>query len=303
MFHRGIRQMVSDWRNGEQLMKKLILLLLLIPSLAWGQVSTSGVSLSGCSSGGVSAAAAPYCTGDNECTATTPGSCDLLCEDFESNQHCVDNASYDSVCRAEHRFLVAVGGTGAIDYTTAHSGTFACTDKGSNAAKVTVSAGDSTAFYISSLSNAAGNDTYVEFYVNINSLTLDDTKRQGIHTGLYTGLGNLWTLRVLRTGSVYNLEATCRGCASAGVGSTDLASYLDGSTWLRIGIAAKQSDNTFKVYLNGEQDIATKTDYSGDATFIGAAFGAGGDSLREGDSVMQYDNISISATALPGGCN
>ena len=38
-------------------MKKLILLLLLIPSLAWGQVSTSGVSLSGCSSGGVSAAA------------------------------------------------------------------------------------------------------------------------------------------------------------------------------------------------------------------------------------------------------
>jgi hypothetical protein len=41
-------------------MKKLILLLLLIPSLAWGQVSTSGVSLSGCSSGGVSAAAANY---------------------------------------------------------------------------------------------------------------------------------------------------------------------------------------------------------------------------------------------------
>lgn len=37
-------------------MKKLILLLLLIPSLAWGQVSTSGVSLSGCSSGGASAA-------------------------------------------------------------------------------------------------------------------------------------------------------------------------------------------------------------------------------------------------------
>jgi hypothetical protein len=44
-------------------MKKLILLLLLIPSLAWGQVSTSGVSLSGCSSGGASAAAA--CTTSN----------------------------------------------------------------------------------------------------------------------------------------------------------------------------------------------------------------------------------------------
>lgn len=33
-------------------MKKLLFLLLLIPSLAWGQVSTSGVSLSGCSTGG-----------------------------------------------------------------------------------------------------------------------------------------------------------------------------------------------------------------------------------------------------------
>jgi hypothetical protein len=45
-------------------MKKLILLLLLIPSLAWGQVSTSGVSLSGCSSGGVSAAACTSVTVD-----------------------------------------------------------------------------------------------------------------------------------------------------------------------------------------------------------------------------------------------
>lgn len=45
-------------------MKKLILLLLLIPSLAWGQVSTSGVSLSGCSSGGASAAACSSGTAD-----------------------------------------------------------------------------------------------------------------------------------------------------------------------------------------------------------------------------------------------
>ena len=38
-------------------MKKLILLLLLIPSLAWGQVSTSGVSLSGCATGGTTTVA------------------------------------------------------------------------------------------------------------------------------------------------------------------------------------------------------------------------------------------------------
>jgi hypothetical protein len=263
----------------------------------------SGVSLSGCSSGGASAAAAPYCTGDNECTATTPGSCDLLCEDFESNQHCVDNASYDSVCRAEHRWSVAVNGTGSIDFTTTHSGTFACTDKGSNAAKVTVSAADTTAYYLSSLSNAAGNDTYVEFYLNINSLTLADTKRQGIYVGLTTGLNATQTLRILRTGSAYNLEATCVYCTT-GLGSTDLAAMLDGSTWLRIGIAAKQSNNTFKVYLNGSEEISI-TDYTsgGDVVFIGVAFGGTLDSLREGASVMQYDNISISASALPGGCN
>lgn len=45
-------------------MKRLLFLFLLLPSLAWGQVSTSGVSLSGCSTGGGAAAqscgASPY---------------------------------------------------------------------------------------------------------------------------------------------------------------------------------------------------------------------------------------------------
>jgi hypothetical protein len=70
-------------------MKKLILLLLLIPSLAWGQVSTSGVSLSGCSSGGASAAACNPASDEVGQRTEHPGTSSftgnyLTCELFEA---------------------------------------------------------------------------------------------------------------------------------------------------------------------------------------------------------------------------
>lgn len=41
--------------------------------------------------------ASSYCTGDGTCTATYPGNCNLLCEDFEGSTQCY--SGYDSVCR------------------------------------------------------------------------------------------------------------------------------------------------------------------------------------------------------------
>lgn len=54
-------------------MKRLLFLLLLFPSLAWGQVSTSGVSLSGCSTGGGAAACTTSTDSKLEYPVTQPG--------------------------------------------------------------------------------------------------------------------------------------------------------------------------------------------------------------------------------------
>lgn len=246
--------------------------------------------------GSVTATSASYCTGAATCTATYPGSCDLLCEDFSGSAECVSGGSYDENCRLENRWSTTLGTGGAVDFTTSHSGTFGCADKGSNAVKITTQAGNSTHIIDISFST---NDVYIEFYFNINSLTLADTKKQGIMTAYYTGVHALFGISILRSGENYVLYVK-DSSGNLGTGSTSLS--IDGSTWYRIGISAKQSTDALTVYLNGSQEISI-TNYTATGAFIGPAFGTGGDSGREGNSIVQYDNISISSSALPGGCN
>lgn len=75
-------------------MERILFLLLLIPSLAWGQISMSGVSLSGCTTGVSAAAAGPtYCSSATQAGTTTY----LACEDFEGSADC-GGAGDDTYC-------------------------------------------------------------------------------------------------------------------------------------------------------------------------------------------------------------
>lgn len=93
-------------------MKRLILLLLLLPSLAWGQIAGSGISLSGAGAGASVAATTQFpCTNS---TTDGKGNAVLLCEDFQGDQDCGD-ASHTN-CRSE--WTEGTFGTLDYNYTT-----------------------------------------------------------------------------------------------------------------------------------------------------------------------------------------
>src|SRR5574343_1646460 len=112
----------------------IFLAVIAAPVLAWAAFQWNGAAVTVWNGASVSAwngatvggGATAYCTGAATCTATTPGQCDALCEDFEGSSYCV-GSSGDQKCR---NTWSAEGAISTIDWTTAHSGTFACNDKG-----------------------------------------------------------------------------------------------------------------------------------------------------------------------------
>lgn len=280
--------------DGHELMKKLLLipfliLLFAVQSDAWMPCVVAG--------GGVeSAAATAYCTGSTTCTASTPGSCDMRCEDFEGSSSCY--AAYDSNCRAAIDYLYVSAGD-SLDFTTAHNGTFSCTDKGSNAVQLTsVAAAHLTGFRIyDSEDKTASNG---EFYFNYVSMTLAESAGQTIffisendgnsimNLILYNSAGNI-KLRILDGGM------------TATFGSTTLSN----ATWYRIGWAVNQATDTVTIYLDGSQEAqATDWDTAGGIRkYNYGPVGSGEAYTNATAHVFQYDNIAIDADGLPGGCN
>lgn len=97
-------------------MKRLLIFLLLLPSLAWSaepiEVARMNPYILG---GGVAAAASTFCSSATA-TASTTG---VLCEDFEGSTECA--STYSSNCRAAW----SVGlGTPDFDYATPIAGTY-----------------------------------------------------------------------------------------------------------------------------------------------------------------------------------
>src|SRR5574343_1225229 len=96
-------------------MKKLLICLLLLPSLAWGAETQDYARMNPyVLGGGVSAAASTFCS-DATHTTQNPSTAVLLCEDLQSNQACWSGATGgDAVCRVT---WVVITGTPSIDTT------------------------------------------------------------------------------------------------------------------------------------------------------------------------------------------
>lgn len=274
-------------------MKRIILILLFLfcnpwrpPADAWMNVTTCG--------GGVPAAATAYCTAATTCTATHPGACDQLCEDFEGATSCY--AAYDSVCRSTAASL-AVGSGDSIDFTTAHSGTLSCNDKGSNAAQTTITGGShSTSFRF----NGAADQTHVygQFYVNIVSITLASGGDQTIFELSNSSGTQVALVSIHNASGVYTIRV-----ASTGMTSITGTTSISAGTWYRIGFEADEDADTFKLYLDGAQEGSTATNFTNANTIRRYYFGSANGSKSATAMVIQYDNISMSTTALPGTCN
>jgi len=243
------------------------------------------------SSGGESS---PYCTGSATCTASTPGSCDMRCDDFEGSTSCY--AGHDSNCRGTWDYIY-LGSGDSIDFTTTHNGTFSCTDKGDNAAQITVTGGEHYTFFRfnddEDLTAAKG-----EFYFQLTSITLGDGSKQDIFEVTNGSNTEAFAVAVINSSGTHYFHLTGGGM-TPDTGST--AMTLNG-TWYHIGWDANQATDTVTIYLNGSQELQA-TDWDTTNALRRYVFGANAGYKTATALVSQYDNIAIDADGLPGGCN
>ena len=242
-----------------------------------------------------------YCTGAATCTATTPGSCELICEDMEGASECDSDSSpdMDASCRSGWSVINGTGVTS--DFTTTHSGTMPCTDKGLYAVQFnTTSATQSYA--MSKSFDADQAIVYGQIYFNILSLTLADGQTESIlDVEDSASTDSLVDVNVTRSGANYYLSLRCDGCASSDVGGTNLT--LDGTKWYRLGFEFDQTNDHATIYLDGVKE-AERTDYTDTTAQRRIRIGGQSATYRAATTFsFQVDNIAVSATALPGACN
>lgn len=285
--------MVPDRSNGEQLMKKLILLLLLIPSLAWGQASLSGVSLSGCSTGG-GAGATAYCTAQTTCTATTPGQCDVLCEDLAGATECL--AGEASTCRGAWAAVVETGGT--VVFNASHSGTLACTDKGSYAIQVDKTGNAA----VNARFNYTAKDTvYAQFYMNVVAEGLSDGQNDYLAQIVTDSGSNRLAVIIGQTAGQVYLKASYY----TGSGGVHGSAYnISTGTWYRIQLRytkSTDSNGVIEFHVDGNE-VTNVTDNGATdqvTRFYVGAYNSGGAVTY----TTQYDNIAVDDDTGQGACN
>jgi len=271
----------------------LFVLLLAAPAMAEEPLQLARMNPAMLGSGG-GATQKPYCLSSTTCTTGTPGNCDLICEDFEGSTEC--KSGYDSACRLA--WDVSAGSGQSIDFTTVHNGSFACTDKGTNAGMLTATSSGASCAIWKDLNDQ--NIMYGEFYFNINSITLASGSSQDIFT-IATGAvsDDTATIQVYNKSGTLRLYLLCDACAHGAFGSTALST----GTWYRVQWEADTTNDHFTVYLNGSKE-AEITDYT--STKLPSGFYVGWTSYgtrQATAAVIQYDNISVSSVGLPGGCN
>jgi hypothetical protein len=195
-------------------MKKLILLLLLIPSLAWGQVSTSGVSLSGCSSGGVSAAA---------CTDPT-GS--IYTDGFETD----NSANWTLTAGVTYQVDVSAKGTPSSNVCTygmyfTSTGTIA---RGYHDIGTTRSE-----YY-----------ARIPIYIESSSVSNFDSIEIFRLSADTAGAGGICSIRLYKSASGWKIKAD-------GADTATISDILAEDTWYVVDVYAKSNDATSQVSLDG----------------------------------------------------
>jgi hypothetical protein len=247
--------------------------------------------------GGVPVAGATgYCTGAATCTETNPGQCDLLCEDFEGSTSC--GSGLDSNCR--NGWTAAVGANATLDSTVTHSGTLACTDKGTNSAQFSAT-NDSTSVYMSYDFGVDKPITYAQAYVNLVSGVLSDTMVVTV-MGWYDSTPDLaHTLIIANVGGTLRLQVRYFDQDilnySVATGST---TALSRGTWYRLRLNINTTAGTLKAYVNDTEEISL-TDIA-TAAHIPRTLRIGS-FYTYATHVFQVDNVAVDDDTTQGACS
>lgn len=280
-------------------MKKLLICLLLLPSLAWGQdYARMNPYILG---GGVSAAGtAAYCTGDNECTATNPDQCSLLCEDNEGDAACVSGG--DEECRNTWTASVTSGDSITWGYSTSLPTYCTGTTNTNGVVRFVISAAAHDTYIYKDLGASAG-DTHLQFYFNLED-GLGSNETAEILLAAYSSDRNnlVWRIYLKNTSGNNRLELdyinSSAGWSALSTGTLSL------NTFYRVNVSINRSDP--------DNSVIFKVD-GVDVTGSPASDGYQGASnaarhywfeTRNNESAItfQLDNIAIDADTAPSVC-
>jgi hypothetical protein len=280
-------------------MKKLLYLLLLLPSLAWGQeYARMNPYILG---GGVSAAAAsPYCTGTTTCTGTNPGSCDMFCEDYEGSSDCGGTGD-DTYC--QNTFTsVTIGSGDTLVFNGTASGVYPCSGTtNSRVMQIDVSAASRQTYAKMTLSDVS--DFYVQFYFIIVAESLGDNGTMGVLEITNSDSSNVAMLYVKQVTGSLKMKLEYYNSASGTTYSADGATSLSAGTWYRIRLRALTSAGTITFWIDDTEQITESTTFTTTRT-IGAlrigqtAYGSTGSAAF----TTQYDNITLDDDTMAGAC-
>ena len=281
-------------------MKRLLILLLLLPSLAWGQdYARLGMPILG---GGAAAVAGTtaYCTGAATCTATNPDQCSLLCEDFEGTAACVSGG--DEECQNTWTASVTSGDSITWGYATSLPTYCAGTTNTNGVIRFVIAAASHDTYITKDLGASAG-DTHLQFYINIEDGLGGNEAAEIVLAADANNRNNLvWRIFIKNTAGANRLELDYPN-ASAGWSELHTGTLTaDGSTFYRINVSINRTTGAVAFKVNG-------TDVSGSPASDGYQ-GASNPAryvwfeTRSNESAItfQLDNIAFDADTDPSAC-
>lgn len=274
-------------------MKKLLILII---CLLWITPCHGWMSSVICG-GGVAAAPAStaYCTAAATCTATNPGQCDVLCEDFEGSTDC-GGAGDDTYCR--NAYTVSVGTDCTVNFAATASGTYPCASTTNTRVLNMVSSGTNVSSVIFN-AGAGKAINYTQFYFRVNSENLSS----GQNTILAQGCTNsscsayAWKLS-FRDGGLnrYYLDLTYYNGTAFSTISTAQGTVTT-TTWYRVNVKHDYTNTAVNLSVNGS---AVGEDASDVGNRQPQYFALWGGSQNTTD--VEYDNWAVDDDTIQGAC-
>ena len=224
------------------------------------------------------------------CSSCTPGDpSDIFCEDCDNSDNFWCSWTDD------------VDGTNTVACAN-HSGTLACTDKGSKAIEITIDGdqGELASKYQAVTENAV----YIHFYLNLKTWSgmdnLDEVVLIQVYEADYNTLARLWIYDISGTPRLYYIIDGQAG------DEVEAGPYLTVGTWYDVEFSwQRNTANGVNLNVNDTDyaldDGQTTIDVNCERIYIGSTSLSGGIGAGE-DIVIQMDNIEVDNDTMPDDC-
>lgn len=276
-----------------------IILFLLCITCSFAETVNAWMAIGVIGGGGTSASpplTAAYCTGGKTCTATNPGQCDILCEDFEGSTDCDSDNSPDKGAYCRNSWVVAAdaGGSSTVfNYTptgsycsgTTNLRVFRGVYDGSNAIAATFDTGGAepityTQFYFKFESEGIVNANYTTF---LNGCVDASCSSPVWRIGLYDNAGSRVLRLIYYNGTTYT--------------SINGSNALTENTWYRIRVKHDYTNTAVEFWLNDDSQGSGSDVGDRSTRYIAIRTPSSAGSLT-----FQIDNIATDNDTGQGDC-